>query len=302
MNQPMQKYMKVGLIHFMAYPFAMSGEGDIVNTVKRICSDDYFDCIEVTQMKEAAVRAEVKKLVNESAITMTYGAQPRLLRTKQNINSLDEGERRIALENIKEGIDEAYELGCKGFALLSGRYEEETKEQSYEALVKSLTEICKYAKSKGDMPINLEVFDYDIDKCALIGPAPLAARLAEEMNQIVDNFGLMVDLSHVPQLHETSRESLVPVAQYVKHAHIGNAVLVPGATAYGDQHPRFGFPNSVNGVPELVEFLKVLFEIGYLNENGAKIVSFEVKPVGDEDPEMVIANAKRYLNQAWAQL
>jgi sugar phosphate isomerase/epimerase len=302
MNQPMNKYMKVGLIHFMAYPFAMKGEGDIVNTVKRICNDDYFDVVEVTLMNDPAVRAAVSKMVRESGITMTYGGQIRLLITKQNINSLDEAQRQIALANLKTGIDEAYELGCTGFAFLSGRYAEETKEQSYQVLVKSVVELCQYAKSKGDMPVNLEVFDYDIEKCALIGPAALAARLAEEVCGQVDNFGLMVDLSHVPQLHETIRESIVPVAKYIKHAHIGNAVLVPGAPAYGDQHPRFGFPNSVNGVDDLVEFLRVLFEIGYLNEESRKIVSFEIKPVGDEDPEMIIANAKRFLNEAWAKL
>jgi sugar phosphate isomerase/epimerase len=302
MYQPMNKYMKVGLIHFMAYPFAMKGEGDIANTVKRICNDAYFDVVEVTLMNDPAVRAAVSKMVKESGITMTYGAQPRLLVTKQNINSLDEAQRQIALANLKTGIDEAYELGCTGFAFLSGRYAEETKEQSYQVLVKSVVELCQYAKSKGDMPVNLEVFDYDIEKCALIGPAALAVRLAEEVCGQVDNFGLMVDLSHVPQLHETIRESIVPVAKYIKHAHIGNAVLVPGAPAYGDQHPRFGFPNSVNGVDDLVEFLRVLFEIGYLNEESRKIVSFEIKPVGDEDPEMIIANAKRFLNEAWAKL
>lgn len=302
MNQPMQKYMKVGLIHFMAYPFAMAGEGDIVNTVKRVCNDDYFDAIEVTTMNDPAVRAAVKKMVDVSGITMVFGAQPRLLRTKQNINDLDEENRQIAIANLKEGIDQAVELGCKGFGFLSGKYEEATKEESFQALVKSTVEICQYAKAKGNLPVNLEVFDYDIDKSSLIGPAPLAARYAEEVGKQVDNFGLMVDLSHVPILHETIRENLIPVAQYVKHAHIGNAVNMPGADAHGDQHPRFGFPNSANGVDELADYLKALFEIGYLNDDGPKIVSFEVKPFGDEDPEMVIANAKRYLNAAWAKL
>jgi len=302
MNQPMQKYMKVGLIHFMAYPFAMSGDGDIVNTIRRVCADDYFDAIEVTTINDPAAREAVRKMVDVSGISMVFGAQPRLLRTKQNINDLDEEKRLIAVANLKEGIDIAAELGCKGFGFLSGKYEEATKEESFQALVKSTVEVCRYAKEKANMPVNLEVFDFDIDKSSLIGPAPLAARFAEEMNKHVDNFGLMVDLSHVPILHESIRENLLPVAKYVKHAHIGNAVNKPGAEAHGDQHPRFGFPNSANGVDELADYLKALFEIGYLNDNERKIVSFEVKPWGDEDPEMVIANAKRYLNAAWAKL
>jgi sugar phosphate isomerase/epimerase len=113
----------------------------------------------------------------------------------------------------------------------------------------------------------------------------------------------MVDLSHIPQLHETIEESLLPVKDYIIHAHMGNCVIKdPSMEAYGDQHPRFGFPNGENDVEELTQYLQVLFDIGFLNEENPPIVSFEVKPVGDEDPEIVIANAKRTLNQAWARL
>ena len=47
---------------------------------------------------------------------------------------------------MREGLYEARELGAKGIAYLSGRYEEETKEQSYMALVKSTKEICRLAR------------------------------------------------------------------------------------------------------------------------------------------------------------
>ena len=50
---------------------------------------------------------------------------------------------------------------------------------------------------------------------------------------------------------------------------------------------------------ELAEFLRVLLEIGSLNKETPLIVSFEVKPFGSEDPDLVVANAKRTLNRAW---
>jgi hypothetical protein len=50
-----------------------------------------------------------------------------------------------------------------------------------------------------------------------------------------------------------------------------------------------------------VEYLRVLLKIGYLSRKQPRILSFEVKPFGDEEPEVVIANAKRVLNQAWAR-
>jgi len=234
---------------------------------------------------------------------VTYGAQPRLLTTGLNINDLNEEGRQKALANVKEGVDEAYEMGAVGFAFLSGKYEEATKEASYQALVASTNEICAYVKSRGSMKVSLEVFDYDVDKKSLIGPAPLALRYAKEVRALHPHFGLMVDLSHIPLIHETIEEALLPVKDYISHAHIGNCVMKsPDMPAYGDIHPRFGFPNGENDVPEVVAYLKVLKDIGFLNDKNPPVVSFEIKPFGDEDPDIVIANAKRTLNEAWANV
>jgi sugar phosphate isomerase/epimerase len=303
MNEPIRKYMKVGLVHFMAYPATIKGEGPIVETIRKVALDDYFEAIEITTIKNKDERALVKKMLDTSHMTVAYGGQPRLLTTGMNINDLNEEGRQKALANLKEGIDEAYEIGAKGFAFLSGKYEEDKKEEAYEALVKSTRELCSYAKSKGDMNISLEVFDYDIDKKSLIGPADLALRFAKEIRKEFEFFGLMVDLSHIPLIHETIEESILPVKDYITHAHIGNCVMKnPDMPAYGDVHPRFGFPNGENDVKEVVEYLRMLFKIGFLNGKTRSIVSFEIKPYGDEDPDIVIANAKRTLNEAWAQL
>ncbi len=303
MNVPLSNYMKVGLVHFMAFPSTIKGEGPVEETIKKVALDDYFQVIEITTVKDPEVRKRVKSILESSHLTVTYGAQPRLLTNGLNINDLREEERQKALNNLKEGIDEAYELGCKGFAFLSGKYEESSKEESYQALVRSTNEICAYVKSKGSMRVTMEVFDYDVDKKSLIGPAPLAARFAAEVRAKHPHFGLMVDLSHIPLLHETNEESILPVKEFITHAHIGNCVMRdPSMNAYGDVHPRFGFPNGENDVDEVVAFLRVLIQIGYLNEKDPPILSFEVKPFGDEDPELVIANAKRTLNLAWAKV
>jgi sugar phosphate isomerase/epimerase len=303
MIESIHKYAKVGLIHFMAYPSTIKGEGPIEETIRKIAIDDYFDAIEISWIKDADVRQRVKKMLDSSHLTVAYGGQPRLLTTGQNINDLDETKRKMAVENMKEGIDEACEMGAVGFGFLSGKYTEDKKEEAYQALVKSTREICSYAKTKGNLKIAHEVFDFDVEKCALVGPVDLAKRYAEEICSEFDNFGLMVDLSHIPILYETARESLIPVKDYIIHAHMGNCVMGDkNDPAYGDAHPRFGYPGGENDVEELVEYLKVLLEIGYLDPDNRRILSFEVKPVGDEDPDIVVANAKRVLNLAWAML
>lgn len=300
MEKSMRRYMRVGTILHVSYKQLGSGEGPILECLKKIVTDPYFEVVEVAHMKDAEVRKAAADMIARGHMTSSYGGQGRMLGAGLNINDLNEEGRQKALASLKEGIDEAYEMGVEDFAFLAGRYEEETKEESFQALLKSTRELCEYAKSKGDMPVLCEVFDYDIAKKSLIGPVDMVKRYAETICAEYDNFGLMVDLSHIPMLHETIEKSLLPVQQYIRHAHMGNTVIKsPECPAYGDEHPRFGFPNSENDVEELAAYLRLLLKIGFLNEKKRPIVSFEIKPFGEEDPEVCLANAKRTLDLAW---
>ena len=300
MEQSMRRFMKVGIILHVSYPQLGGGDGPILECLERICGDDYFEAVEVARMKDPQVRKQAAEMIRMAHMVSAYGGQSRTLSAGLNINDLDETRRAMAVDTLKEGIDEAYEMGCAGFSFLSGRYEEERKEQAFEQLLKSTRELCRHAEKEGQKPVCCEVFDYDIDKKALIGPAVLAARYAGEIRKEHGNFGLLVDLSHIPMVHETIEESILPVKDYIIHAHMGNTVIKsPDCEAYGDNHPRFGFPNSENDVEELAHYLRTLKEIGFLGEKDRPVVSFEVKPWKDEPPEVVIANAKRTLNLAW---
>lgn len=300
MERSIRRFMKVGTILHVTYPGLGNGDGPILECLERICEDDYFEAVEITHINGRGVRKKAAQMIAASHMVSAYGGQSRTLMPGLNINHLDEGKRCMAVAALKEGIDEAYEMGCVGFSFLSGRYEDAFREQAFSQLLKSTRELCAYGKKRGDMPLCCEVFDYDIDKKALIGPAFLASRYAGEIRKEYGNFGLLTDLSHIPMLHETVEESLLPVRGYILHAHMGNTVIKdPECEAYGDNHPRFGFPDSENDVEELARYLRVLMDIGFLNEENRPIVSFEVKPWKDEAPGLVLANAKRTLNLAW---
>ncbi len=180
MQDSMYKFMKVGLIHFMAYPQVMKGEGPILETLQKIAEDDFFTAVEISWINDTQVRQKAKKLLEVSHLTVAYGAQPRLLVKKLDLNSLDEAERRKAVNEVKAGVDEAYEIEAKGLAFLSGKDPGgDERKQALKLLISSIKEICGYAKSKGNLGIALEVFDRDIDKKCLIGPAKDARIVAE---------------------------------------------------------------------------------------------------------------------------
>ena len=72
--------------------------------------------------------------------------------------------------------------------------------------------------------------------------------------------------------------------------------------AYGDKHPPFGLSAGENDVEEVKLFLKALMDIGYIGEGKQNVVAFEVKPLPGQSAEVVVANAKRTLMEAWAIL
>lgn len=303
MNELINKYLNVGLIHFMAYQEAAKFEKqeNLVESIKKVLVDDYFNAIEITHIEDEKTRKDVKALLEQSHMIIAYCVQPRLLGSKLNPNHLDEAERKKAEEIIIESINEADYLGAKSISFLAGKYEEEKKNEAYKQLLKTTKNICEYAATK-NMNVTLEVFDYDFDKKVLIGAASYAAQFAKEISQHNDNFGLLVDLSHLPQTYETPKFAIQTMKSYITHFHIGNCVMKKGAPAYGDTHPRFGFPNGVNDVNEVKEFLQVMKEEGFFHEENPYIISFEVKPWENENSEIIVANAKRTLNRAWALL
>jgi sugar phosphate isomerase/epimerase len=298
MKDSIHKYFQIGTIQWMSHPPAIY---DLLTSIKNIACDDFFDAIEITQIKDDAVREAAKNLLAQTHLKICYGAQPRLLGPKLNPNDLDEDGRLAAENTLLEAIDEAEYLGASGIAFLSGKWRPEHKEAAYANLLKTTINLCRYAADK-DMIVELEVFDYDMDKAALIGPAPLAARFAADMRTEVQNFGLLVDLSHFPTTYETSQFVVQTLKPYITHLHYGNAVVKPGCDGYGDLHPRFGYPNSANDTEALLDYFKVLRAEGFFNANNPYVLSMEVTPRPGEDPDLILANTKRVTNRAWSLL
>jgi sugar phosphate isomerase/epimerase len=310
MQEPLEAYCHVGIVHPMAFPECLGGEGPILETISKIATDTFFSAIEVTQIKDEKVRSEAAKVLATSGIEVIFAAQPVILPQGLSLCHLDAAERQQAVDVAKGLVDQAYGLGAALMAVPSGADPgEEHRPKAAEALIDSLKQICNYAQEKAEesmLAISLENFDRDVDKRQLIGPTTEAAEIADAVWKECSNFGLTIDLSHVPLLNERIDEAALAAVDHLIHVHIGNCVLADESSpAYGDQHPRFGVPGGSVATEQVRRFLEALVYAGYFKRNTPTtmpVVSFEVKPAQDEDPDLVIANAKRTLIDAWAKL
>jgi sugar phosphate isomerase/epimerase len=304
MDKHWSNYCTMSIVHFMAYPQCLKGEGPIAETVAKLAEDPFFTGVEIGWIKDPAERARVKQIVDAAHIKVGYAGQSALLVQQLNLNSLDDADRTRAVDQVKQSIDEAAELGSERVAFLSGKDPGAAQRPAaLEALLKSTREVCGYGRERG-IALTCEVFDRTIDKKCLIGPSDYAAAYAREVRRDYPDFGLMYDLSHMPLLFEGAKQALTALKDVLVHIHVGNAVVTPGVPGYGDLHPRFGWPGGSNDVPELAEFVRALFAIGYLKEGAERPwVGFEVKPQGaGETSELIIAGTKRSWQDAWSRV
>lgn len=303
MKESIHSYFQLGLVSAMAYPYYDSQTSpDVIDVARQVACDPDFAVLELNPIADGEKRKVVRAIAEQAHLRVTYGAHGRLLSRGLNPNDLDEAQRQKAEQALCDGVDEAAELGATGLAFLAGGWSEAHREQHLAQLVKTTCAVCNYAATKG-IHVELEVFDFDIDKKAFIGPAALAAEYAARVRCQCNNFGLMVDLSHIPMCYETPEYVIRTLRPYITHFHVGNTVIGdPAWEAYGDMHPRFGYPNSCSDTPQLLEFLRVLKCEGFFCKEQPYILSFEVKPRPDEDPAVIIANSKRVLTRAWAML
>ncbi|GMV35817.1 MAG: hypothetical protein AMXMBFR61_03250 [Fimbriimonadales bacterium] len=306
MDKPIHDFCRLGIVHFMAFPQCMKGEGPILETVTRIAEDPFFTAVEITWIRDDTVRDQVRRVLRDAGCAYTYGAQPPLLSQKLDLNHPEPAERNRAIAQVLECAGEAADVGASAVAVLSGKVPEDGDVPAAEQrLADSLIQIGERTERLG-IGLTLETFDCQpFGKNCLIGPTHNAVRLAETVKKQVPRFGLMLDLSHLPLLDETPRQALGAAKEHLVHAHMGNCLFSdPNHPAYGDEHPFFGAEGSCNGAAELAEYLRALMEVGYLAPGGQRILSFEVKPIvtWGQTSEDAIQNCKDTLAAAWVMV
>lgn len=302
---PLYAHMKLGIVHFKAFPEVEFGQGSMLDTLKKIAEDDFFTAVEIGPSRDVRVRHQVRQLLEAAHLTVCYATQPTILGGKLNPNALDPAERRRAVNALKNCVDEAYDVGASFVRLLSGKDPGDPKrDEAKKVFTETLREVLEYAKGEGDMRFTLKIFDRDVDKCALIGHFADAAEIARELCPEHPNFGLLADLSHFPLLGERPEDAIPLVKQFPLHFHLGNCVMRDRRhPAYGDLQPRFGIPGGEVDVPEVRSYFRLLLDHGLLNPQDPPVVSIEVRPLlAEEYSEIIIANAKRVVRQAWATL
>lgn len=306
-----RRHLQLGVIHGMMYPDIAGNSARTVETARRIMLDDLFGVLLVGRMDEEAMRA-VKAMAADAHVSLAISAAPVILGGKLNLASLDEDARKASVEALKKSVDDAYALGAAFVEVLDGARTypgPELEQRAADQLVRTLAELARYAEEKAtdrQAWILFETFDRGIDKRSLVGPSSLAVQVASQVRAKQSNFGLTIDMGHLPLIGESFREALETTKEYLVHAHLGSCVRDDVShPAYGDNHPCLGMAGGMHDVEDLTAFLAALRDIGYFEKKlptGTPWLTFEVKPQPSQCSELLMANCRRVFKEAWARL
>jgi len=300
-------YLRLGIVLFKLFP-AEKVYRDMAELIPRLVQDGFFSVVEIPELDRDETIDRIKTCKEYADLVLS--SQPKIARERLNLSSSDECERAYAVEVLKGLIDQAYRLGAEMMITYAGTNSDpgpggQKRQMAFINLTKSLKELCRYARDKAEdyvLKISLENSDRYGQKRCLIGPTVEARRLAESVSE--ENFGLTLDMAHLPLLDETPEEALAATGEYLCHIHLGNCMKDPSHPKYGDTHPPFGIPESLNGAQEIAEFLDMLFQVNFLKKEPCAhkpIVSFELAPF-DLSAEEVINRAKNVFLESWEGL
>lgn len=302
-----KEQFSLGIVHPQIFPETGKGEEAVLETLLVLVSGGFFDAVEITAIKDPAVRSKAKDLLKEFGIRTVFCCAPPILMKKLNLNSLQPEERLEHLRIVKEYLDEAIFMDAEIFTVLSGPDPgPEKRPEALQVLIASLQELCEYAaKRSKSLTVTLETFDREVDKKCLIGPTSEAVQVAREViGAGYSNFGLTLDQGHLPLLEEEPRSAICEALPYLFHIHLGNCIKSDlSHPLYGDHHPRYGLAGCHLSSADLVAFLEVLSECGFWRDRKAKgqkpVLSFEVKPAPDENSLDTLQETKETWLQAW---
>ena len=274
--------VKLGVNHMFLYPESMTDEKAHTETLKEIIKTDLVDALDLWVWRGKERSREEISILRDCGKWINYNIGDRLGEKPVIPSSSSKEEISYAYDILMREIEYAVECGAKKLVFGSGPDDTSDHngalERYFEFLIKLSSQVPK------DMKICLEPTDWDIDKHFLCGPLHESVALAKNMRKEgIENFGLLLDMSHIPIMHETIESAVEKCRDVLTHIHMGNAVIKNKQNPfYGDKHIPWSYPESEYTEKDGVTFIKLLKEIGYTNSENAT-ASFEMRPYDGMD-------------------
>jgi len=150
------------------------------------------------------------------------------------------------------------------------------------------------------MIVMIEPTDWDTSKCKLIGSSAEAVEICHCVREAgCENMASMIDMCHVPLMHETISQAVSETGAYLEHIHLGNCVIDKASSFYGDKHPGVGIEGGIYGVDDIAEIFSLCISSGYFSKESKGSASIEMRRLPDQSSEDCFDKYYEIVSQAW---
>lgn len=196
-------------------------------------------------------------------------------------------EREHAWSCIMRELSFALELGSKKIVFAGGPDYPDDRDSAKERLAEFVRNMA--CQLPPDVTLALEPTDRDMDKYFLFGPVEETADFIRALRDRGINIGMLLDMGHIPLMHESLASAVEKAGDTLVHIHLGNCLLSdPTHPLYGDRHVPWDAAGSEYTGEDGVRYLRILRGAGYFAHENAT-ASFEMRPIPGKSAEESLA-------------
>ncbi len=277
----------LGVNHMFLYPDSIVNPKAHLESLKKLASNDLVDALDCWMWRGETSREE-KKILLDSGKVINYNIGDRFGEGTALPASKNKADREHAYDLMMREIGYALELNSKKIIFGSGPDDPADREGAKERFGELILRVA--SQLPDDVALSFEPTDRDVDKFFLFGPLDETVDFIHFIRQNgFERIGLLLDMCHVPIIHESLESALQKGGEVLNHVHLGNSVIKnPTDPFYGDKHTAWSYAGGEYTERDAVHFIHLLKDSGYLNNDRAT-VSFEMRPYEGMNSEESLA-------------
>lgn len=290
-----ENFLRLGVNHHLLYADVIKDSREHLRTLEIVLADPRLEVVDMWypwDIREACVKS-----VLDSGKIIYYNMGNRAGQRPLAPASMDKEYRDYTLAVYKDELERAKLVKAQKIITNSGPNDVENRDRCKDYLVDFYIELCKCAES---MIVMIEPTDWDTSKCKLIGSSREAVEICRRVREAgCDNMASMVDMCHVPLMHETVAQAVSDTGDYLEHIHLGNCVVDKTLPLYGDKHPGLGIESGIYGVADIAEIFQLGLAGGYFSSEKRGSASMEMRRRPGQSSEESFDKYYEAVCQAW---
>ena len=295
---PEKDSLIVGFNHMFLYPDSMTDGNIHTKTLEQLSQLQGFDALDCWVW--AANAKEELAALKGSGKQINYNIGDRPGDKPVFPATADPGERAYSLDILRRETDFALEAGAKKIIFGSGKDVPENREDAKKRFEEFILQWSEFIPQ--DVWLTLEPTDRDVDKHFLFGSMAETRETVYNIRKAgMANFGILLDMGHIPIMHETLQSAAMAAGELLEHIHLGNCVIKDKTSPYyGDKHPCWGYPGGEYDETDGAIFLEELKKAGYFYRGNPRTVSFEMRPLTGKTAEQTVEYLSHWIKRTYA--